>query len=49
MKNITNALDQIIKARQDKCDHSYQDRIKAINYIFCGKCGKHENGEEEEA
>ena len=39
---INNAMDTLVKKRQDNCDHNYQDRVVNNNKIFCGKCGLEE-------
>jgi len=40
--SITNGLDELVRQRQEKCDHNYQDRVVNPDKIFCGKCGKDE-------
>ena len=39
---FTDTLDVIVRQRQEKCDHNYQDRVVTTNKVFCGKCGNEE-------
>jgi len=39
---INNAMDELVRIRQEKCNHNYQDRVVTANKVFCGKCGKAE-------
>jgi len=39
---INNIMDSLVKQRQEKCEHHFQDRQVTSNGTFCGKCGKEE-------
>ncbi len=40
---ITDLFDELVKKRQDTCDHNYQYRVATINKTFCGTCGLEES------
>ena len=40
--NINHLMDQLVKKRQDICEHPYQNRVTPPNGAFCGLCGKME-------
>ena len=37
-----NIVDELVRVRQEKCDHNYQDRVVATHKTFCGICGLEE-------
>jgi len=37
---INNTMDELVRQRQEKCDHNYQDRVTTPQGVYCGKCGK---------
>ena len=39
---INNALDILLKEKQENCDHPYQDRMVTSQGVFCGLCNKEE-------
>lgn len=39
---INNALDELLKQKQNACDHPYQDRVITSQGTFCGLCNKKE-------
>ena len=40
MSEVTKAFDEILKRRQAKCDHNYQDRRTVLGITSCAACGK---------
>ena len=37
---VNHSMDKLVKKRQDKCEHPYQDRVLSPKGVFCGLCGK---------